>query len=255
MFHRPAPCMLVWIVLTAGIALTPQTLHSQYRKWSITGSVGYAVLNLDAVDNKNESDVEGWGRQGYPVGPFASVKRPLFYSTGVGYRVDREFGISLTASYWSRTVSTSYNDPYSSLLLDRGVASTDIVLGIAYYPSAQPFLLEWYIQANLGLAVARATGKAVGFQTEKTSGVTTTIQFVDTDGILKKTRTSAGLSLGANVPLFHGISLNAEAGYRFAQMGSMEGTVTRFGETTAETTTMEFNYSGFLLTVGIRLVL
>ena len=255
MLHRPAPCKLVWIVLTAGIALTPQTLHSQYRKWSIAGSVGYAVLNLDAVDNKNQSDVEGWGRQGFPIGPFASVKRPLFYSAGMVYRVDREFGISLTGSHWSKTVSTSYNDPYSSLLLDRGVASTDIVLAIAYYPSAQPFFLEWYVQANIGLAVARATGKAVGSQTEKISGVATTFQFVDTDGMLKKTRTSAGLSLGANVPLFHGISLNAEAGYRFAQVGSMEGSVTRFGETTAETTTMEFDYSGFLLTAGIRLVL
>jgi hypothetical protein len=147
--------MLVWIALTTGIALTHQTLHSQYRTWSITGSVVYAVLNLDAVDTKNQSDVEGWGRRGFPVGPFASVKRPPFYSAGVSYRVDRESGISLRGSYWSRTVPTSYNDPYGSLLLDRGVASTDIILGIAYYPSVQPFLLEWYVQANLGLALVR----------------------------------------------------------------------------------------------------
>lgn len=244
--------ILVWAVLFLGIVSISQTLFGQSRKWSAGGSVGYAMLNLGAVDGKNQSDTEGWGRLGFPIGPFASIQRPIFYSASVSYRYNREFAVSLMGSYWWKIVYSSYNSLGAMLQLDRGVGSADIVAGIAYYPAAQPYFLQWYAQVNFGLAIARATAKAVGSRTIKVGGVPTSEPVVDTDGIFKKTRTTAGLALGTDVPLLHNIFLKAEAGYRFAQLGQLEGEATHFGEHSTETTTIEFDYSGILLSAGVQ---
>ena len=249
--RRAAGRCFIWIVLLLGVASTPQMLHSQYRKWSVTASIGYNRLNLDAVDEKNQSDVDGWGDQGIPAGQFASVRHSPFYSAGVSYRYDREFAISLTASYWSKTVSSSYDGPDAELHLDRGVGSTDVVLGIAYYPSARPYFLEWYIQTSLGLAIARASARAVGSRMQKDGSVLIPVLFVDTNGISTKSKMSAGLSMGADVRLFGGFSLTVAAGYRFAQLGILESDITRFGQHSNEPTTIEFDYSGVLASAGL----
>ena len=249
--RRAADRCFIWIVLLLGVASTPQMLHSQHRKWSITASIGYNRLNLDAVDEKNQSDVDGWGNQGIPVGQFASVKRSPFYSAGVRYRYDREIAISLTASYWSKTVSSSYDGPDATLHLDRGVGSTDVVLGIAYYPPARPYFLEWYIQTSLGLAMARASARAVGSRMQKDGFVLTPVLFVDTDGTSAKSKISAGLSMGADIRLIGGLSLTMGAGYRLAQLGILESDITRFGQHSKEPTTIEFDYSGVLVSAGL----
>ena len=249
--RRAADCGFIWIVLLLGVASTPQMLHSQYRKWSLMAAVGYNRLNLDAVDEKNQADVDGWGNQGIPVGTFASVRRSPFYSAGVSYRYNREFAISLTASYWSKTVSSSYDGPDAELHLDRGVGSTDVVLGIAYYPSVRPYFLEWYIQTNLGLAMARASARAVGSRMQKDGSVLIPVLFVDTEGTSAKSKMSAGLSMGADIRLFSGFSLTMAAGYRFAQLGILESDITRFGQHSKEPTTIEFDYSGVLASAGL----
>jgi len=248
--RRAADRGFIWIVLLLGVASTPQMLHSQYRKWSITAAVGYNRLNLDAVDEKNQSDVDGWGNQGIPVGTFASVQRSPFYSAGVRYRYDREIAISLTASYWSKTVSSSYDGPDAVLHLDRGVGSTDVVLGIAYYPSARPYILEWYIQTSLGLAMARASARAAGSRMQKDGSVLIPVLFVDTEGTSAKSKMSVGLSMGADMRLFGGFSLTMAAGYRFAQLGILESDITRFGQLSKEPTTIEFDYSGVQVSAG-----
>ena len=248
--RRAADRGFIWIVLLLGVASTPQMLHSQYRKWSITAAVGYNRLNLDAVDEKNQSDVDGWGNQGIPVGTFASVQRSPFYSAGVRYRYDREIAISLTASYWSKTVSSSYDGPDAVLHLDRGVGSTDVVLGIAYYPSARPYILEWYIQTSLGLAMARASARAAGSRMRKDGSVLIPVLFVDTEGTSAKSKMSVGLSMGADMRLFGGFSLTMAAGYRFAQLGILESDITRFGQLSKEPTTIEFDYSGVQVSAG-----
>jgi hypothetical protein len=249
--RRAARRCSIWIMLLLGVACSPQMLHSQYQKWSIAASIGYNRLNLDAVDEKNQSDVEGWINQGIPVGRFASVKRSPFYSAGVSYRYDREIAISLTASHWSKTVSSSYDGPDAALQLDRGVGSTDVVLGIAYYPPTHPYFFEWYIQTSLGLAMAHASARAIGSSMQKIGSVLTPVRFVDTDGTSAKSKISVGLSMGANIRLFGGFSLTMAAGYRLAQLGILEGDVTRFGQHSNEPTTIEFDYSGVLVSAGL----
>ncbi len=247
---------LLWSTLiVAAVSITPVHLNAQDRGWSLTGSVGYALLSLDRVDDDNSSDVKGWNRLGIRVGTFASVKRSPVFSGRVRYRLSREFALSLTALYNSKKVTASYAGPDATLSLIRSVGSSDVSLGIAYFPSAQLYVLEWYLQVDMALTFARATAEAHGTQTVKIDGVPTSIPTVETSATFKKSKISLGVFLGADIPIVPSVFFRFEGGYRFAQLGKLDGDVTRFGEHTTETTSIEFNYSGFLVCAGIGITL
>lgn len=235
--------------------LCTSTLCAQSHRWSITGSAGISLLSLGTVDDDNAADADGWARQGYPISRFPSLKQPLLYSAQLSYRHDREFGVSLIALYSSKTVRASYHSYDADLDLSRGIGSTDIILGVVYYPAARPYFLEWYVQATFGLTFGHATANATGVRYVKVAGVPTPQPLIETDAAFSKTKTSVGAGVGVDIPIVPGVAIRTETLYRFAQFGTMNGTVTRFGEQSDETTTIEFNYSGFLISAGIRVEL
>ena len=230
-------------------------MRGQDRTFSISGSVGYSILNLSAVDEKNASDVVGWGNFGIPIGGFASEKQSPFLSGCLTYRYSRDFSVSLNGSYFSKTVSSLYNGSDAVLQLDRGVSATDLSLGIAYYPAAQSYLLEWYLQVNFGIFLARAEARTAGTQATKPGGFIVMVPFVDTDAQYTKTKTFAAFFVGADIPVFHRVFLKGEAGYRVAQMGELDGEITRFGVQVNQTSVTLFNFSGFLVSVGVGIEL
>lgn len=209
------------------------------------------MLHLNGVDAKNQSDIEGWNAQGIPVGPLESLKQSPFYTAGISYRFDREYALSLTSLYWSKTVSSSYSGTDATLQVDRGVSSTDIALGILYYPANQSSFFEWDIRTNIGLTMARATSKAAGSSLKKIGGVITLAPFVDTDATYKTNKLTVSITAGLDRQLVSNLHLKVEAGYRFAQMGTMDGDVTSFGVHTTETSTTVFDYSGILISAGL----
>lgn len=239
----------------AMVILCTSTLIAQSHPWSITGSAGTSILNLGAVDDDNAADAEGWARQGYTVSRFPSVKQALLYSARLSYRHDREFAVSMIALYSSKTVRASYHSYDGDLDLSRGIGSTDIILGIAYYPAAQLYFLEWYFQATFGLTFASATANATGVRYVKIAGVPTPQPLIETVATFSRTKTSVGAGAGMDIPILQRVAIKAEALYRVAQVGAMSGTVSRFGEQSDETTTIDFDYSGFLITAGIRVEL
>jgi hypothetical protein len=239
-------------VLLAAAFLSSTTIHAQTHKWSVTGSAGLAALNFASVDADNASDAEGWAGLGIPVTPFSSLKKSLLYSARVTYRYDREFAVSLIASYTSKEVTSSYRGSNAELDLARGVGSTDFVLGIAYYPTTRPYFLQWYLQVSFGVILARATAKAKGIQYTKVGPDLVPSPLTDTDATYTASKSVADAAIGIDVPLFSRVALVAEASYRFARFGILEGDVTRFGETSVQKTTIEFDYSGYLLTAGVR---
>lgn len=243
------------ITLATLVILCSSVLVAQRHPWSLAASAGISVLSLGAVDDDNAADAQGWALQGYPVSQFPSLKQAALYSMQVSYRHDREFAVSLLALYSSKTVRASYHAPDADLDLARGAGSTDIILGIAYYPAARPYFLEWYLQATFGLTFAHATANAVGFRNVKIAGVPTPQPFVETDATFSKTKTSVGAGAGIDVPIVSRVAIKAEVLYRVAQVGAINGTVTRFGEQSDATTTIDFDYSGFLFSTGIRVEL
>jgi len=232
-----------------------QSTLGQDRTFSITGSAGYGLLSLGAVDAKNASDVVGWSNLGIPVNDFASMKQSPFLSGRITYRNTRDFAVSIYGSYFSKTVSSSYDGPNAVLQLERSVGATDLSLGAAYYPAVQPYFFQWYLQVNLGVILAHATAKAVGTQAAKSAGVIVMVPLVDSDGNYKKAKTSAAFFVGADVPLFLRVFLKGEAGYRVAQVGELDSDITRFGVQSDGSSTTLFNFSGFVVSVGVGIEL
>jgi hypothetical protein len=232
-----------------------QQAWTQDRTFSISGSAGYGLLNLGSVDDKNASDVAGWSSLGIPLGGFTSLKRSPFYSARMTYRSTRDFAVSVYASYFSESVSTSYDGTDAILHLDRSVGATDLALGLAYYPPSQPYFLQWYLQANLGILMAHAAARAIGEQATKPGGVVVMVPLVDSQGEYKKTKTSASFFVGVDLPLLRGFFLNGQAGYRVSQTGQLEGDITRFGVQSSESSTTMFDFSGFLFSLGVGIEL
>ena len=232
-----------------------QSTFGQDRTFSITGSAGYGILSLSAVDAKNASDVVGWGSLGIPVNDFASVKQSLFFSGRMTYRYSRDFSVSLYGSYFSKTVYSSYDGSNAVMQLERSVGATDLSLGIAYYPRAQPYLFQWYLQVNFGVFLPRVTAKTVGTQATKPAGFIIMVPLIDTDARYKKTKTFAAFFVGADMPLFQHVFLKGEAGYRVAQMGELDGEISRFGVQNNQPSVTLFDFSGFLVSLGVGIEL
>ena len=241
------------ILLTIGVV--QQSAFSQERTFSIAGSAGYSLLSLSAVDAKNASDVVGWGNLGIPVSDFSSVKQSPFFSGRITYRYTRDLALSIYGSNFSKTVSSSYDGPDAVLHLERTVGATDLALGVAYYPAVQPYFCQWYLQANLGVIVARATTSAIGSQSTKPAGVGFMAPLVDTEGKYKKTMPAAAFFVGVDIPLLLRVFLRGETGYRVAQVGELDGDITQFGVQSDESSTTSFDFSGFVVSVGIGIEL
>jgi hypothetical protein len=103
----------------------------------------------------------------------------------------------------------------------------------------------------MALTLARATAEAHGTEVGKIDGVPYPITTVETAATYRKSKLSLEASLGADVYILRPFFLRIEGGYRFAPMGKMEGDVVRFGQHTSETSSIEFDYSGILLTAGV----
>jgi len=244
--------VLPWIVLTLSAACAfPISLHAQQARWSLSGSVGYAILGLRQVEDDNRGDVEGWNALGIPIGPLGSLKQSILFSGRLAYRYTREIGFSLTAHDQSKEATTSYEGTDATLSLRRGVGSTDVLFGISYYPSAQPFFLEWYVEVGVGVIVGRANANAHGTQTIKVAGMPTLAPLVETDATYTKSRTAVAFCLGADMKTVRPFLVHVEGAYRFAPMGTLDGDITQSGQHSSQPSVAEFDFSGFLISGGI----
>lgn len=252
-FNCSLSCICAALLLSIG--LIQQSALAQDRTFSITGSAGYSLLSLGVIDEKNASDVVGWSALGFPVSNFASVKQSPFFSGRLSYRFSREITFSIYASSFSRSVSSSYDGPDAMLHLDRSVGATDLSLGVAYYPAVQPYFLQWYLQVNLGVILTRASTKAFGTQNTKPTDVGFVSPLVDSEGKYRKTKPFAAFSVGADLPLYLGFFLKGEAGYRSAQVGELDGDITLSGVHSSETSATSFDFSGFMVSMGVGITL
>jgi hypothetical protein len=206
---------------------------------------------MTQVDEDNQRDIEGWNRQGVYIGSFPSIKNAFMLSLKGVYRHDRDVAVSLAVADGSREVSTSYTTPEQTLTLIRSVGFTDVTFGVLYHFPLAFHSVESYLGGEVGFMWARAQAEAYGTKTIKIVDSTQTIVTVDTKGIYKARKTMANVTAGATVWVFEPVFVRAEAQYKVGNVGKMDGHVTRTGSERDETTSIEFNYSGFLLTLGL----
>lgn len=231
--------------------LALQISSAQEHTFLFSVSAGLARMSLDQVDEDNQRDVEGWNLQGVPIGSFPSMKNAFMLSLKGSYRYDRDIALLFSISDASQEVSTSYNTSDQTLELIRSVGFTDATFGVLYHFPLYYDIAESYAGAEIGVMWARARAKAYGTRTRKIADSTETVPTVDTKGTYKANKTIVNALAGMTVQVFEPLFLSAELKYKVGKVGKMDGHVTRIGDERDETTSIEFDYSGLLVTLGL----
>lgn len=209
------------------------------------------MLNMSDVNRDNQSDVEGFNRVGIPLPHFPSFDAAPVYTGTVAYRSAPDFGVAISLTYFEKTIGTNYQSSEEILSLTRTVESTDVMVGFAYYPSWRPYFMEWYADVRMGVTFARARAEAYGAQFVKIGGEPTAQVSIDTKGKYAKSKLTVVLGLGASMNITGPLILKADVGYKFAQLGQIDGEVSRLGVTRTETTNPEFDFSAVTVSAGV----
>jgi hypothetical protein len=173
------------------------------------------------------------------------------------YRFDREYSVALNAYHDSRTVETAWSSPEDALSLKRRIKATVISGGLLFHlPTDMDS--DLFAEVEIGMLFARATSYALWTHTEKMSDTSLTVVteiFDDTRGVFEKSKLIVSAALGGSLRLFGPMILRGKVLYRLGQIGTMDGSIVKFGQTADQTTSIEFNFSGFLIlgSIGIEI--
>ena len=234
------------------LVMISENAEGQDLRWAVSGSIGYASLAMDEVNEENRTDVQTWNELGIPLEPFPPLQSSVVFSGRLTYRFQPNFALSISIGNSSTEVNTKYVGQRQTLSMIRSVGSTEMAVAFINYVPSRFSFVDWHAEFNVGYMSAWAKSDAFGTMTLGGPDSTYTVTNVDTKGAYDRLRTFASVGLGATVQIARNLLLGAEGKYRFAKMGRMEGEATRFGETTSETT-VEFDYSGLLLSIGLGL--
>lgn len=229
---------------------------AQEGTWTISGGGGYALISLSAVAGDMERDVRIYNEAGLLVPPFPSPGPGVALTASGTYRFDRDYSVSFNAYHDTRTVQTSWANPEDALSLKRRIKATVISTGLLYhFPTDMDS--DLFAEVELGMLFARATSYALWTHTEKlsdTSLTTVTEVYDDTRGVFEKSKLIVSAGVGGWIRLAGPMILRGKALYRLGQIGTIDGSIVKFGQTSDQTTSIEFNLSGFLflMSVGIE---
>ena len=227
------------------------SLHAQEGTWTLSGSTGVVVLTLKDVEGDNRRDVELWNLyEKIPIGDFQPLDYALGFAASGSYRFDREIALTFGVTTFRKEVATSYHGNEASLEMRRAVGTTDFKLGLAYYLPQTFQDIESYFLVELGSMRTRATADAFGTRTEKNADSTITIITYNSQGVYEKSKLVVTAGFGATSRLFSNVFMKLEGFYKFAQIGKIDGELTQFGAPVPHTTSIDFDYSSFFITLG-----
>ncbi len=235
-------------------AIHSVTASGQEGSWSLSAVGGYAYLDLQDIDGDNASDVEGYRRATYDLPDFPSLRSAFAFGGKITYRFERDYSFSLIVYESSRQVSSRFSRPQDSLALTRSVGSTAFLVGIAQHFEPVQDVFDWYAELHIGILAARAGTKAYQTHTLKRSeSDPTPITEVtdDTYGEFRKSKLIVGAGIGSSLYVARPFFLKADLIYRFAKIGKMETDLTTLTGKRAHITSVDFNFSGFFLLVGL----
>jgi hypothetical protein len=219
---------------------------------SLGVSIGYGYLSMGEV-NQDLKDTENlFSNAGAKTNEPDEVKGGLFIEGNFKYSIGK-FNLGITADYVSSSGNFSYGDQSGSLHEDYDVSTTE-VLGLIeiVFPielsSWQPFV---QLAAGVGFANAERTIDLRIY--DPNAAYLNLLNKVD--GNYFAGRVKAGADY-----IIQNVMLEAAVGYRLANAGELKGEQVENGTTYTDMyvndingSKVEFNYSGFFVTVGVSI--
>ncbi len=231
-------------------------LHAQEGTWTLSGSTGVVILTLKDVEGDNRRDVELWNLlEKIPIGNFQPLDYALGFAVSGSYRFDRDIALTFGVTTFRKEVATSYHGSEASLEMRRVVGTTDFKLGLAYYLPRTFQDIESYFLVELGSMRSRATADAFGTRTGKNADSTITLITYNSQGVYEKSKLVVTTGFGATSRIFSNVFLKLEGIYKFAKIGKIDGELVQFGTPVPHTTSIDFDYSCFFITLGFGMEL
>ncbi|MEX1138129.1 MAG: hypothetical protein WEB33_04000 [Bacteroidota bacterium] len=240
--------------LLTSCIIIPVAGLAQEGTWTLSAGAGYAIISLGAVKADMERDVGTYNEAGFGLPPFPSPSPGIALTAAASYRFDRDYSFSINAHHDTRTVETSWSNQEDDISLKRRIKATVVSAGVVHhFPGTLD--TDIFVEVEVGILFARATSYAYWTHTEKLFDSTSTEVLGDTRGVFERSKMIASVGAGGSVRLFGPMFLRGKLLYRVGQLGKIDGSITKFGQTMDQTTTIEFNFSGFLIlaSIGIEL--
>ncbi|MGB9774310.1 MAG: hypothetical protein ACP5JH_10790 [Bacteroidota bacterium] len=226
--------------------LTSSLIQAQEHQWAIGIGAGYTQFRMRAINEDAAKDVAAFRELGFPVEPLPQVKGATLYDIQGEFRYERDWALRIETNFGSTGVSTQVDGSDKALSMKRNFSLTDIEVGIIYFV---PSMYRWF-QPYTGLMAGFAEGRAHVETDYRAKDVSPPSSSTRADYARIGVTAKGLLGLRTNIisPLFAAV----EIGYRFANMGQLEGKVTVNGVSHEESSQNPVDYSGFygLITIG-----
>jgi len=226
--------------------LTSSLIQAQEHRWAIGIGAGYTQFRMRAINEDAARDVAAFRELGFPVEPMPPVKGAMLYDLQGEFRYERDWALRVETDFGSTGVSTQVDSTEKALTMKRNFSLTDIEIGIIYFV---PSMYRWF-QPYTGLMAGFAEGQAHVETDYRAKGVSPPSSSTRAD-YARIGVTAKGL-IGLRTNIISTLFAAVEIGYRFANMGQLEGKVTVNGASHEELSQNPVDYSGFygLITIG-----
>jgi opacity protein-like surface antigen len=170
------------------------------------------------------------------------------------HHFNEDYAVTLELSRYQEKIATDYFKPASSserFLFEREVETYNLVVNLNYYFGYdETSRLNKYVGFGVGLLFAKANSVTLS---SIASNKGAPLPVVDTHGEFSGNSITGALAGGLELRLVGPISLWGEAGYRYAKIGQLDGTVRRINDQqgAAFTTDASFDFSGFYFYAGL----
>lgn len=227
------------------------------QSFTIKPFYGYLRPQMTDVNRRIENQMEAWRE--LLEEPLPSPGKIGGRSIGGGeiqYHLNDDYFLGLNISRYQDQATTDYRSSSPAtpgrFLYTREVEALDVALHLDYYfDYNESGILNKYF--GIGLGIISAQAKSVTQSTFELTASQVTLPLIDTTGDFSGIAFTAVLSAGLDFKLAGPLSLWSEAGYRYAKLGQLDGTVRQINsqQDATFTTNTSFDFSGFYGQAGI----
>jgi len=220
---------------------------------------GYLHLlpQMKDVNKQITRQIEGWREElNEPISFPGKFNGAHFVGAEIQYHLSNDYVLAMDFFFFRESVGTSEKIMIGALpyffAYGRRVESFDVVAKLHYYFDYKPeSRFNKYIGLGGGPVFAKAKSVTVIFLNE--AGFDGERRPVDAQDSFSKTSLTAVISAGADFRLLNFISLWGEAGYQYAKVGQIKGTVRQLDDmlNTAFPTESSIDLSGFYFRTGL----
>ncbi|MGH7600289.1 MAG: hypothetical protein ACREOI_28380 [bacterium] len=218
---------------------------------------GYLLPRMSEVNDQIGRQIGLWQELlGEPFLSPGKINGNHVFGGQVLHHFNDDYAVTLELSRYQEKIVTDYFKPASSperFLFEREVETYNLAVNLNYYFSYdETSRFNKYVGFGVGLLFAKANSTTLSsiVSDSKTGAL---LAPVDTRGEFSGNSITGALAGGLELRLAGSVSLWGEAGYRYAKIGQLDGTVRRIDdqEGAAFTSDASFDFSGFYFHTGL----